>query len=313
MLEILNKQFNSKRVLTLNENFGPIKRENWPSFFWDMHPLVQEYYHELNPFFLFNLYTLDYFRYYKMFTVRDGMVTFANFLVNQVANLSKLGTKLYLIDPRLAPLVPSPLKHMFGTWSISRPNPLFPHEAKKIILFSFVSEQYLGNLDEIPTRLSALKNLREDVEIEIYFPMRKNVFEKQSKENVTPYELMHHVYKMFPNKKFKFLTSEHFMEKTSMRDTLVLDLGMDNFYVSDSYVHYFVHSRGGTIHGVNSTPPKDSVFDLALSFYHNLHVSPLPQVESVFTDLLLYKKQSPGADLIMDPAFQALVRSSLMS
>ena len=311
MLEILNQQFKNGRSLASNKYLSPLRRELWPKFHWDMYPLAQEYYHELNPFLLSNAYSPEFFKLYKMYTARDGMMTLADFILSNFNQFSKLGTKLFLIHPGLAPLVPPHLSQFFGSWTIVKKNPIMPSEAKKILIFTFTADQYLGNLDEIPQRLSVLKNLRSDVEIELYIPIRKNIFIEDQRESNTPFVLMNYLHEAFPGKKFKLLTSEQFMGMSDFRGTYLLDLAPDQFYISDSFVHYHVLSKNGSVHGVPTSAPKDSVFELAVSLHHELHVSPLPKVDSIFTDLLFYKKQSSGKDLIFDPYFQELVREGL--
>lgn len=311
MLEILNAQFAKPRCLTQNKKFSPLRRDRWPNYFWELYPMAQEYYHEFNPFFLFNIYDPGFYEYYKIFTVRDGMITLANFLVNNFNTIPKSGANLFLVHQDFAPLIPPQLAQYFGVWSISRPNPIKISEAKKIVIFAFVCDQYVGKLEEVQKKLSTLKQLRNDVEIEVYLPLRRNLFETNSKESIIHFELLTSIHQALPGKKVRFLKAEDFMEKSEMKNTYVLDLARDHFFVSDNYLHYFVLSRGGTMSNIPSQAPKESIFDIALSFNHSLHISPLPKVDNLFTELLFYKKQSGAKDLIMDQQFQQIVREGL--
>lgn len=311
MLEIIQNQFNKGLVITKNRYYSPLRRDRWPNYHWELYPMAEDYYHELNPFFLYKMVSPELYKYYDMFTVRDGMVTFANFILNNMANFSKLGPKLFLIPPKLAPIVPPNLTNYFGTWSIVRPEPLKMSEAKKILIAGYISDQALGNIDKIPNRLKVLKNLREDVEIELYIPIRRNILDPAHKESITPYIVANYITQAFPNKKLHFLTTEDVMAASHFKDTYVFDLSPDPFYVSDNFLHYNIHSKGGTIHGVEAQAPKDSIFNIALSFHHELHVQPFPQVDSVFTELLFYKKQTQGKDYVMDPVFHRILRDNL--
>lgn len=311
MIDILDTQFKSGRSLTQSKHYSVVKREHWPKFFWDMHPLAQDYYHELNPYFLFNMYRADFFKFAKVMTVRDGAMNFSTFLIDNIQLIPKLGTDLYLIHPSLAPLVPDNIASYFGSWTLSQSKQIKITEAKKIILFGFICEQYLKDPDLLPEKLKVLANIREDVEIELYIPIRKNIFERHSKESIIHYTVFGHILDALKGKKYKILNSEHFFQKTDFKNTYLLDLAHDNFLVSDNYLHYYVISKGGTVSGISQTPPKDSIYNLALSLHHELHVTPLPKNKNIFIDLLFYKKRNPNSELLYDPIFQSLVRDVL--
>jgi hypothetical protein len=157
MYEILKEQFKSGKSLTQSKYYSTVKRELWPKFFWDLYPLAQEYYHELNPYFLFNLYRPEFFKFTPVITVRDGYVPFANFLLNNFQNFSKLDSNVFLIHPELAPIIPEPLKKHFGAWNIVQKKQLTLQTAKKVIIFGFVCDQYLGEADDFMMCFSALK------------------------------------------------------------------------------------------------------------------------------------------------------------
>ncbi len=313
MLEIIKKQFESGKTLTQSRYYNYANRGLWPKFYWDLYPLAQEYYHELNPYFLFNLYRPELYRFSKLITARDGYVNFATFLLDNLTKFAKLKTGPIFIHPDLAPLVPPTLAEHFGCWHIVQPKQLKLEEAKKVIIFGLVSEEYLGEMDKFPERLKQLKKINPEASIELWIPMRKDIFGRNNRESLVVYHVMDCLKDALPGRKLKILRGEHFFEKTDLKNTFVYDLELDKILVADSYLHYFTQTRGATVNN-NSllTPPDDSMFNLDLSMHHQIHYTPLPQVDSIFTDLLFYKKKNPSIkDLAFDPFFQNMLRTGL--
>lgn len=312
MYDIIKEQFKSGNALTQSRNHNAVKREFWPKFYWDLYPLAQEYYHELNPYFLFNIYRPELLKFTNVFTVRDGYINFADFILNNFSTLRDLGPELFLIHPSLAKLVPQNASDLFGTWKIVQKKQTKLEEARKVTIFGFISEQYLGDLDNLPERLKPLKNIKADAEISLYLPIRKNVFELQGKESLAIHLVMNHIKDALPGRKLKILSSEHFFDITDFKNSYIFDLALDNFIVSDNYLHYYVQSRGATVNnGSLTSAPDDSVFSLDLSLHHELHACKLPSVENHFMDLLMYKKQNPSMkskEFIFDPNFQGTLR-----
>lgn len=313
MYDIIKAQFDSKKVLTSSKYYNLVKREHWPKFYWDLHPLVQEYFHELNPYFLFNLYHPEFFRFAKVFTARDGYLPFASFIMNFYTQFAKLEFGNFLIHPDLAPLVPPHLAHHFGVWQRVQKKQVSIEQARKVILFGFVSDQYLGDLDNLVERMLPLKSASPNAEISLYLPIRKNVFETNGKESLAIHLVMNSIKDVLPGRKLKILSSENFFDLTDFKDTYLFDLAFDNMYVSDTYVHYFVQSRGATVNnGTLKEAPKDSLFSLDLSLHHELHVCPLPQEKNFFNELVFYKKQNPTVkDFTFDMNLQGILREML--
>src|SRR5665647_1097106 len=113
MYENIEQQLKSGKSLTQSRYYSHVKREFWPKFFWEMYPLAQEYYHELNPYFCFHFYRPELIRFSKTVTVRDGYVTFAQFMLKHFSTLDELGTH-FIIHPSLAPLIPPNLTEHFS-------------------------------------------------------------------------------------------------------------------------------------------------------------------------------------------------------
>jgi hypothetical protein len=313
MLENIKEQFRLGKSFTQSKYYGNVKRELWPKYYWDLYPLAQEYYHELNPYFLFNMYRPEFFRFTKTITVRDGFVPFASFILNNISTFSKLETGTLLIHPDLAPIVPSNISSQFGTWNIVQKKQIELSKARKVYIFGFVSDQYLGTIDQIKEKIKLLGEVSKDAEIELYLPVRKNVFDTISKDSVLIHLVMEILREELPGRRFKILTSEHFFDISNFKDSYFFDLAQDRFIVSDNYLHYYVQSRGATVHNQSLTKaPANSMFSLDLSFHHELHICPLPKEKNIFTDLLFYKKENPSVkDYVFDPVLQSMLREML--
>lgn len=313
MYEIIQSQFKSGRTLTQSKYYNSVRRDLWPKFYWDFYPLAQEYYHELNPYFLFNFYRNDYLSFSEVTTVRDGYLTFANFLLTNFNSWDKLETGPMLIHPDLAPLVPQHLAENFSTWNIVQPKKQNLKDAKKVFIFGLLSDEYLGSLESFQERIQVLKDVHPDASVEIYLPLRKNIFELKGKDSVLSQEVVSAIKDILPGRKLKFLTGEHFFEITNFKNSYFFDLNYDRFLVSDNYLHYYVQSRGATVNnGSLDEAPKDSFFSFEMSLHHELHVCPLPKDKNVFTELIFYKKANPSVkEFLFDPGFQTLLREML--
>lgn len=309
MYEIIEKQFKSGKALTQSKYYSLIRRDLWPKYYWDMYPLAQEYYHELNPYFLFNIFRPDLFKFTPVITVRDGYLNFANFILGSSTVLPKMGPKLYIIHPSLAPLVPSHLKEYFLTWKIVQKKQLTPETARKVFVFANVSEQYLGDVELLRNRVEALKRIPKSTPVDFYIPLRKNVFELQGKESFLLHNVVSMLKDVLPERKFNFLTGDNFFAVTDFKNNYMFDLAKDNFLVSDNYLHQYVQGRGATVNNSSLTEaPKDSMFSFELSIHHEFHVCPFPDVQSAYPELLFYKKKyATVKDFLFDPGFQALV------
>jgi hypothetical protein len=313
MYEIIQKQFKRGKTLTQSKYYNAVRRDLWPKYYWDFYPLAQEYYHELNPYFLFNFYQTHLFSFSDVITVRDGYLSFANFLLNNVSTFEKLETGPMFIHPDLAPLVPQGLTDKFATWNLVQKKKTKLEDARRVVIFGLLSDEYLGSVEALEKKIQPLKNINPEATVEVYLPLRKNIFELQGKDSVLSQEVISLIKDVIPQKKIKFLTGEHFFEITNFKNAYLFDLAYDKFLVSDNYLHYYMQSRGATVNnGSLDEAPADSIFSLDMSFHHELHISPLPKVRNVFTELIFYKKSNLSVkDFQFDPGFQTLLREIL--
>ncbi|HXH30720.1 MAG TPA: hypothetical protein VNJ01_07890 [Bacteriovoracaceae bacterium] len=310
MYQVIKSQYDTGTALTHTGYGHDIRRDLWPKFHWDLYPIVNDYYHELNPYYVYNLYSFDMLETSKAITVRDGFLQFAAFLVTNLQKIPE-ADQHFLIHPALTPIVPPHLRKYFSAWKISQPKKLPLKDAKKVIIFGLVGETYLGEIEGMAAKLSPLKEASPETLFELYLPIRKEPFLTNHRESVMHYQLLDVIKDVLPGRKFKFINNEDFFEIGHFGSTYFFDLADDLSIVADNYLHFHVASRGGAVNLFSTEVPKDSYFDLALSFNHQLHVCPLPTVGSIFMELLLYSKRSSVKDLTLDNIFHTLVREQL--
>lgn len=294
MLEKIKNQFEKKNVLLSSKYHHVCKREFYPKYFWEMYPLVEEYYHELNPYFLFNLHDPNIMQNFSdVYLVKDGYWTFANYLLNNLNLLMKSEDKLFLIHRDLTALIPENLRDRFAVWNIVKKKEMNIENIKRILIFAFISDEYLGDLKK-NKKIESLKYLPQGVPVEVLFLNRRNLFEEKNKESFLCLELMNLVRDQLNGRSIKIVKSDDFFKTNDLRGTHFIDLAYDNFLVSDNYVHHFALSLGASMDDHLEMPPDNSIFSLALSFQHDLHISPLPKNANpeLFSELVFKFKQN---------------------
>lgn len=307
MYEILKIQFESGKALTQNRYYHSVKKEFWPRYYDQLYPLGKEYYHEFNPYFTFNVHSPEFFRFAKTFTVRDGAISFGDFLLKHHQYINKWGTH-FIVHRDLAPLIPSNLAPYFSLWQTWQPKKVTPHEAKKIIILGLMCDQYVKDMESITSKLEVLKEVSEDIEIEAYLPLKSNPFEKKSSESFIVHETMNLIRNFLPKKQVKILSTNEILERPNFKGTLAIDLRPDLFLVADNYLDYHMASKGGTVGEMAEKAPPNVIFEVPLSLHHYLTISPLEHVESRFVDLLYYRKKFQVKDILFDPIYHDLVR-----
>lgn len=309
MYEIIKQQFDSKKSLSQSKYHHILDQGKYPLYYWDLHPINQNYYHELNPNFVFSLYRPEFFKFGNVCTVKDGYLTFAQFLIDNFADFEKVKTGLFLIHPDLAPLIPPSLSDFFATWNLVQPKRINIQNAKKIIVFGLLNEEYLGNINVIEKKISSLKAAPVETPIEIYLPQRRSAFDTNNRENVFLHESIGIIQETLAGRSVKYLNTSDFNGISDFKNVYVLDLAQDNFIIADSYIDFIISSKGGTTSRIEADKrPADSIFHFDLSLYHEFHVCPLPKTKNVFAELLFYKKKKTGMkDFVKDPGFQSLL------
>ncbi len=305
MLEILKAQYQSANTLSKSNFYNP-QTPDVTQVFSELYPQSLEYFHELNPGFLFKVPKAEYLSQFSAMTVRDGALGFGAFILKNFQLLPNLSTHFF-IDPKLAPLVPKNLRHMFSSWQVVQKTKMKISEAKRIIITGLMNEQILPSLEEIKRSLATLSEANPSAVVEVFLPIRNNPFGALWKESFIGYQVVEMIKDVFPNHKLTYLGHSDLFEHPSLLNAYCLDLMTSRLVISDNYLNHYMVSRGAIISSFASVDNEEKVFEIDLSFNHKAQFFPLPDCESLFPDMIFYKKQTPIRDYASDPAFRQLL------
>lgn len=308
MLDIINSQLKNPKTLVKSFFYQSYNSAEAHQITSDLYPLCNNYYHELNPAFLFQLNRPEFLEYSPLITVRDGSASFATFILRNFQLLPKIKTH-FAIHEDLAPLVPANLKDQFSCWRISKKNQEIS-KAKKVLIFGILSQQALPSPEVLVKKLSALKDMSPTCEIEVHLPFRKAPLGNQWKESQAAYEIISMIKDMLPGRKLNFIMMRDIMERHQWRDIYCLNVISDKLLLTDSFLDHFISQRGGSVSTWSQHNQKNTVFDLDLSLNHKIEYFPLPEVPSLFADLIFYKKKTAGKDYMTDPVLHDLLREN---
>lgn len=306
MSDLLNKAFEKPRALTQSRYYAHNNRSQAPKYLWDLYPLAQDYFHEFNPYFVHLIQNETLFKTFDLFTVRDGMFTFADFLVKRTKDIPKWGCT-FLIPDNYVKLIPENLTQYFLTYNLSQIKKPDISAAKTVLIFGLLNDSYLGTLKQVEARLQVIRNLAPDVTLEVCLPLRSDPLTPDSEERLIHLEIPELVRKYAGAHKIKWLKVNEMMTKSIFRDCFFLDLRHDQALTSDSYLNYFFLSRGGMVNSLPAWAPRETLFNLDISFQQRLSVSPFPKVTSSYIDLIFTARMSRG-ELWSDSNFQQTVR-----
>lgn len=273
----------------------------------DLYPFCQDYFHELNPIFTFNLNRTEYLNYAHATTIRDGSAGMGAFILKHFQILPKIDGHFFIRED-LANLVPPKLRDQFSCWRIHQKEQIKISDAKSIFIYGIVSKQAFPSKSLLEAQLQVLKNISPKAEIDIFLPMRQNPLGNIWKETYLGYEIIEMIKALIPNNKINFLLSKDVMEKSVWKGVYCLDIMNDNLIITDNYLNHHMARRGGTISSFSAQSTPEKVFKLDLSFNHAIEYYPLPNVSSKFSEMVFYKKQNPGKNPLTDPSFHALLK-----
>ncbi|MBA2405172.1 MAG: hypothetical protein H0V66_10410 [Bdellovibrionales bacterium] len=307
MLETFKTQYESGKTLSKSKSYHQHSPEV-TKIYNELFPLALDYYHELNPSFLFKVSRLDQLKQYPALTVRDGSASFGSFILRNFQALPGLKTHLS-IHPKLARLVPTNLRSQFSSWTIVQTKRIEISQAKRILILGLMSDQILPSLEKIKEQLQVLTTLKKDCQIDLYIPTRGNPFSLVWKESHFAYEVVEMIKSFLPHTKLNFFNHRDLFEPASWQDVYCLDLMTYDLAITDSYLNHYLASRGATISSYSAQEAKESFFEVDLHFNHKIQYTPLPQVESIFPAMIFYKKQTTR-DYATDPVFHTLLREN---
>ena len=151
MLEILKAQYQSANTLS-KSTFYKAHSPEMSQIFSELYPQCLDYFHELNPGFLFKIQRAEFLNQYSAMTVRDGSISFGAFILKNFQQLANLKTH-FIIDRHLTPLVPNYLRQKFSCWQIVQKKKIKISEAQRIVITGLMNEQILPSLAKIKDSL----------------------------------------------------------------------------------------------------------------------------------------------------------------
>ncbi|MFL5783359.1 MAG: hypothetical protein ACJ76H_02040 [Bacteriovoracaceae bacterium] len=306
---ILKEIFARPSALTQSKNYLMVNAGDNPKYVWDFYPLAQPYYHEFNPYFVHLIQKEEVFSQFRIFTVRDGIYAFADFLVKNLKQIPKWKT-LFLIPAEYTPLVPKILRPQFlcySTGQVKRPD---LKKAKKVSVFALMCDQYFGNYETVEKKLEMIKELPADAGIQVCMSLRKNPLLPEEKENLHYIHLPEMVRKAAGKREIQWVRLRDFMDQSSFKDHVLLDLLEGQKLTCDSFLHYKFLQRGGTVMGLPVWQQQQSLFELDICFNQKLQVHSLPDVADRFAEILFFAK-STKMDLVTYPFFHSEVVKAL--
>lgn len=306
MLEQINHQLANPLYLNANTNYLGLKRDSWPKLSSDLYPLAGDYYHDLNPFFSFNVLNFDFFSSFPVVTLRDGFYSTTVFYTLQFAKLLK-NKQTLLVHQNNEPIIPDQLKDKTFSYKMVQPKRIKISEAKQVILIGVVSDQTLENYDQILAKLEILKEISPQTKVKIYFQTRKNPFEQNYTEHISTTPFMYHLFKKLKNDP-QFMTTSDLVQLGLLKETYVINLVKDSFFIADSYIDYLLSSKGATIHEWEAPSTNAPLLSHPISLFHHIEINKIKS-PTLFNDLIFIKKRSAAAETLYDPFFFTQVKN----
>jgi hypothetical protein len=306
-LDKIKAQINSRQVLIKSPTYNPYRTNLQSQFRSDLYPIPLNYFHELNPFTTIDLDTIEHLNYCHIITLRDGAISFSDFLLNNINRIQQLETH-FLIRPELAPLIPEQFKSKFSSWRISQAKRIRPEEADNIFLFVLVGEDLISNIHNLKNQFLNLKDKIKSKNLILFQSQRKSPFENEWKDSTLFHELLDMIKTIFHDNKINYVKIKDVMATNSWHKIYCIDLFENHLLHSDNYLNHFIAARGGTIERFLLNNQDDIIFKLQLSLYHEMTIHPLPNIKTHFPEILFYKKKFPKSDLLWDKAFHHLIK-----
>jgi hypothetical protein len=309
MLEAINRQLKQKKVL-VKQSFYQNVPNNLRDFYGDLYPLAHNYYHELNPAFMVQAFGPAILNNFATVTVRDGLAGFGTYVMRNYQTFAKLKCH-HFIPEILAPLLPPSSDGLFSCYKIYHPKSLPISQARRVLITGIISQDTIETQEKTFQRMEILKDVPTSTPVDVFLPQRRNPFGTPWKETYPHYELILYLKELMPKHDINFVTMQSLLDQTMFNGIYCLDLFRNPLTLTDNYLNHFIASRGGFISSFETSSDPSSLFELDLSFYHRLQIVPLPKVESIFPELVFYKKQHPNRDSLVDAKFHRLIWSEL--
>lgn len=279
-----------------------LKEEPWGQAL----PLTEDLFHPLNPCFLFELTNQALLQHASVITVRDGLITFMDFLLKNHQKIPHLGIT-FLIPLSLEKLVPHHLKDFFLVYEFNQE--ASNDTAEKKLIYAHLTEEYLG--ENISKSLERL-HFPDGQQVTIYLSEERNL-SKINYNNIFSQKFLFQLFQQLKNCQVQLINEITFFDGTDYSKYDFIDLACDNFLVSDSSVSFHIASRGCR----NVYPPQRSdrkpIYQMQMSLYHQMNIFEIQAQDQIFSEMLLHKKHNPHREFLRDESAKNHLRNLLQS
>lgn len=267
-------------------------------------PMTDHYYHPLNPCFLFELTGPAIMQHSPIICIRDGYLSFMDFLLNNHQSLTHWNT-LFLVPKIYEKLIPPHLASFFLGYDFSQEKTKMSSRDK--FIFAYLTEEYLGN--NIEESLGQLTFSPQD-KVTLFLPQETNL-EKISYNNIFAQEFLFELSKKLKDHSVRHINTYDFLNTADFSSYDFIDLASDHALVYDNFVKFLMASRGcKSVFGASNQTP---LLTIDISMFHRMNLYEIHPSNDIFPELLLFKKQNPNKKLLEDSYFLGTLRQFLKS
>ena len=264
-------------------------------------PLTDDYYHPLNPCFLFELSGPGLIQHSSVITVRDGFITFMDFLLKNHQKIPLWGIT-FIIPISYEKLIPSHLKSFFLGYDFSQENKSKSTTEK--LIYAHLSEEYLG--EDIKASLEKI-NVQQGEKVRLFLSYERNLM-KPFFESTFSQNFIFQLSQKLKGCHVEFISDLTFVNETDYSNVEFIDLAKDEYLVSDSFVKFVLASRGCETVFKTQDSKIEPIFKIMMSQFHTMNLYEIESTGQVFSEFLLYKKQNPHKEFLSDDKAKNLLR-----
>lgn len=258
----------------------------------NLRPFANDYFHPLNPAFLYEFSSLEAMLSFPVICARDGVVTLFDFFWEHPTPLEN--GPLLLVAHELYPLVPPAWQSQVLPYRVG-PKLAEKGGQKKILFYGLAQDSYTS----VPHLKKILPLIPRGAEVHALFFVEDDPFFDP------PHEIIDAAFPFIQEIALTLQTPVHFrtysdfLEEKNLADFSFLDLQEKNFSLSDNTLTHYLYSRGAH----NLTEPSSTstpLVKIPLSPFHELQLlppHPNKNLSSLFS-MISKVRQSP---LIEDP------------
>ncbi len=272
----------------------------------DALPMTDHYYHPLNPCFLFELTGPAIMQHSPIITIRDGYLSFMDFLLNNHQAFNHWNT-LFLVPKVYEKLIPPHLASFFIGYDFSQEKNNRIERTGEKFIFAYLTEEYLGNnIEECFNKIA----LSPEDRVTLFLPQETNL-EKVSYNNIFAQEFIFKLSHKLKDHSVRHINTHDFLNTSDFSSYDFIDLAPDHALVYDNFIKFLMASRG--CQSVFSSRNQTPLLTLNVSMFHQMNLYEIKPHNDIFSELLLFKKQNPNKKLLEDSYFSGTLRHFMKS